>query len=102
MKNGWYLQPLGQTDQIVSFPFPMKILANLEDVYFHLHSFSSLEVLVEIIFLWNMNGESYYDQEECKESVHEVHMPIETGFGVVSGNSYKLKCELVFKAHTAT
>lgn len=80
----------------------MKILANLEDVYFHLHSFSSLEVLVEIIFLWNMNGESYYDQEECKESVHEVHMPIETGFGIVSGNSYKLKCELVFKAHTAT
>lgn len=50
----------------------------------------------------NMNGETYYDQEECKESIHEVHMPTETRFSIVSGNSYKLKCEVVFKEHTAT
>lgn len=102
MKNGWCLQPLGQRDQTVTFPFPVKILANLEDVYFHLPSFLSLKVLLEIIFLRNMNGETYYDQEECKESIHEVHMPTETRFSIVSGNSYKLKCEVVFKEHTAT
>ena len=100
MKNGLCLQPVGQTDQIVTFPFPMKILANLEDVCFHLHSFSSLKVFVEIIFLWNMNGETYYNQKECKGSIHEVHIPMETEFRIVSGNSYKRKCEVVFKEHS--